>query len=62
MVHFDLPAGGSVFSAGSITFCGSLPWNNFSNNVSTILENVVTRMTGSDPPDRSRPSVGRSQD
>ena len=60
MVYFDLPSGGCVFAAGSITFCGSLPWNDFSNNVSTILENVVNRMTGAGLPDRSRPSVERS--
>jgi len=23
-----------AFSTGSITFCGSLPWNNFENNLS----------------------------
>ncbi len=43
MTYFETPAGGAVFSTGSITFCGSLPWNGFDNNVSTILENVVRR-------------------
>ena len=43
MVMFDVPGGGSVFSAGSITFCGSLPWNGFENNVSRLLENVLRR-------------------
>jgi len=43
MVYFDVPGGGSVFSTGSITFCGSLPWNKFDNNISRILENVVRR-------------------
>ncbi|MGF1528724.1 MAG: N,N-dimethylformamidase beta subunit family domain-containing protein [Candidatus Competibacterales bacterium] len=43
MVYFELPGGGSVFAVGSITFCGSLPWNGFSNDVSTLLENVVRR-------------------
>lgn len=41
MVWFDVPKGGSVFSVGSITFCGSLPHNNFDNNVSRLLKNVV---------------------
>ncbi len=45
MVYFDVPGGGSVFSTGSITFCGSLPWNGFDNNVSTILANVTRRVT-----------------
>lgn len=44
MIYFDVPGGGSVFSTGSITFCGSLPWNNFQNNVSRILKNVIDRM------------------
>lgn len=45
MIYFDVPGGGSVFSTGSITFCGSLPWNNFQNNVSRILKNVIEKMT-----------------
>ena len=43
MVYFETAKGGAVFSAGSITFCGSLPWNNFDNQISTLLRNVVTR-------------------
>lgn len=45
MVYFKTPSGGQVFSTGSITFCGSLPWNNFENNVSRLLLNVVHRFT-----------------
>ncbi|WP_306112967.1 MULTISPECIES: N,N-dimethylformamidase beta subunit family domain-containing protein [unclassified Roseovarius] len=44
MIWADYPSGGSVFATGSITFCGSLPWNGFDNNVSRLLQNVVTRM------------------
>jgi len=43
MVYFKVPGGGSVFSTGSITFCGSLPWNNFNNNVSKLLENIIKK-------------------
>lgn len=43
MTFFETPGGGAVFSTGSITFCGSLPVNNFDNNVSKLLGNVVTR-------------------
>jgi len=43
MVHFETAKGGAVFSVGSITFCGSLPWNNFDNQISVLLRNVVTR-------------------
>ena len=43
MVFFEVPGGGSVFSTGSITFCGSLPWNKFDNNVSKLLENIINK-------------------
>ncbi len=43
MVYFEVPGGGSVFSTGSITFCGSLPWNNYDNNVSKLLENIIKK-------------------
>lgn len=46
MVYFETPGGGAVFSTGSITFCGSLPHNNFNNNISKLLENVVRRFLG----------------
>ena len=45
MVYFKVPGGGQVFATGSITFCGSLPHNNFDNNISTIIANVVARFT-----------------
>ena len=43
MVYFETTRGGAVFSVGSITFCGSLPWNDFDNQISILLRNVVTR-------------------
>ena len=43
MIYFDCPGGGAVFSVGSITFCGSLAHNDYENNVSRILENVLNR-------------------
>ncbi|MDC0216321.1 hypothetical protein OAJ75_04440 [Candidatus Pelagibacter sp.] len=43
MIYFELPSGGTVFSTGSITFCGSLPWNNYKNDVSKLLENVINK-------------------
>ena len=43
MILAEYPGGGSVFATGSITFCGSLPWNNFDNNTSTLLHNVLTK-------------------
>ncbi len=41
MVYFETAKGGAVFSVGSITFCGSLPWNGFDNDISRLLRNVV---------------------
>lgn len=40
MVLVEYPGGGRVFSAGSITFCGSLPWNSFDNAISRLCRNV----------------------
>ena len=62
MVYFDLPGGGAVFATGSITFCGSLPWNDFDNNVSTLLGNVFDHFLGRSCIDANRPirSVGKS--
>ncbi|MBN9489653.1 MAG: N,N-dimethylformamidase large subunit [Alphaproteobacteria bacterium] len=44
MVYMDKPAGGAVFSVGSITYCGSLPFNDFDNDISRLTFNVVNRM------------------
>ncbi len=43
IIYYENPIGGKLFSVGSITFCGSLPFNNFKNNVSKLLKNVVDR-------------------
>jgi len=45
MVWFDVDGGGSVFSVGSITFCGSLPHNNFDNSVCRLLLNVIRHVS-----------------
>ena len=43
MVFYETPAGGAVFSTGSIAFAGSLAHNGYDNNVSRLLENVLRR-------------------
>ena len=43
MIYVEYPNGGTVFATGSITFCGSLPWNNFDNNVSRLLHNILVK-------------------
>ncbi len=41
MVYFTTPNNGAVFSTGSIAFSQSLPYNNFDNNISKLLSNIV---------------------
>jgi N,N-dimethylformamidase len=48
MIFFETPNNGAVFSTGSITFCGSLPANNFDNNISRLLKNVLDRFNDPD--------------
>ena len=43
IVYFETTASGAVFSVGSITFCGSLSHNDYQNNISRMLENVLRR-------------------
>ena len=43
LVFFETPNGGAVFSVGSISFCGSLPHNDFNNNISRMVDNVLRR-------------------
>ena len=50
MLWHETPAGGAVFSVGSITFCGALPCDDFDNDVSRLLGNVLGRMLGEAPP------------
>ena len=49
MVYFEYPKGGAVFSVGSISWCGSLSYNGYENNVSQVTRNVVRRFTSDDP-------------
>jgi N,N-dimethylformamidase len=48
MVVVEQPAGGAVFSAGSICFTGCLPWNGYRNNVSRLLHNVLGQFLARD--------------
>jgi N,N-dimethylformamidase len=42
MVYFTTPENGAVFSTGSIAFSQSLPYDNFDNNISKLLGNILT--------------------
>lgn len=45
MVFFETPNDGAVFNVGAVSFCTGLSYNNYDNNVSRILENVVRRFS-----------------
>jgi N,N-dimethylformamidase len=59
MVFFEAPCGGAVFAPGSISWCGSLSFSGYDNNVSRITENVLRRFLDAEPfpsPPSSSPS------
>jgi N,N-dimethylformamidase len=43
MTIFPTPGDGAVFATGSITYCGSLPCNAFTNSISRLTRNVLDR-------------------
>ncbi len=43
VVFFETPAGGAVFSVGSIAWAGSMAFNNYDNEVSRLTANVLRR-------------------
>ncbi|MDB5577056.1 MAG: hypothetical protein JWR80_2232 [Bradyrhizobium sp.] len=47
IVYFEGPNAGAVLSVGSIAFCSTLSYNNYENNISILLNNVLT--TFNDP-------------
>jgi N,N-dimethylformamidase len=49
MVYFKTANDGAVFSTGSIGWCASLSYNNYKNNVSQIMRNVLERFASDDP-------------
>lgn len=50
LTYFEGPNGGAVFSVGSISWCGSLSYNDYTNNVSTITGNVLSAFAAKDGP------------
>lgn len=49
MVFYEMPGGGAVFSAGSISFCSALSYNGYENNISRLLGNVVRAFAAAGP-------------
>ena len=41
IVYYKTPNDGAVFSVGSMSWCGSLQHNDYKNNVSQIMQNVL---------------------
>lgn len=41
MIYYKTPNGGATFAPGSLAWCGSLSHNNYRNNVSKLMENVI---------------------
>ena len=46
MIYYESGQGGSVFSVGSITFCGGLSHTGYRNDISTLLRNYLTHAIG----------------
>ncbi|MEM9440740.1 MAG: N,N-dimethylformamidase beta subunit family domain-containing protein [Pseudomonadota bacterium] len=49
LAFYETPAGGAVFSTGSIAWCGSLSHNGYDNNVARITGNVLRRFLDETP-------------
>ena len=49
IVFYETPRGGAVFSVGSMGFAASLSHNDYDNNVSRMIENVVGRFLDEAP-------------
>jgi N,N-dimethylformamidase len=49
MVFFETPAGGAVFSTGSISYAGALAHNNFDNDIVRMTDNVLKRFIDETP-------------
>ena len=49
MLFFETPAGGAVFSVGSMTFVGSLPVDNYTNTLARLTGNVLRRFRDETP-------------
>ncbi len=49
LAFFETPAGGAVFSTGSIAWCGSLSHDGYANNVARITANVLRRFLDPTP-------------
>ncbi|MEZ5558218.1 MAG: DUF6605 domain-containing protein [Pseudomonadales bacterium] len=49
LTFFETPAGGAVFSTGSISYAGSLAVNDFDNDIARLTSNVLRRFADPTP-------------
>ena len=49
LVFFETPAGGAVFSTGSISFAGALATDDYDNDIARITGNVLARFSDPTP-------------
>jgi N,N-dimethylformamidase len=56
IVFYETPAGGAVFSVGSISWFGALARNDYDNDISQITRNVLVRFL--DPTPFEEPAQG----
>jgi N,N-dimethylformamidase len=49
MVFYETPAGGAVFSVGSIAWWGALPVDGYDNDVARVTRNVLRRFADAEP-------------
>jgi N,N-dimethylformamidase len=49
LIFFTTPSGGAVFTAASMTWCGSLLFNGGDNNVARITANVLRKFMADEP-------------
>jgi N,N-dimethylformamidase len=61
MTFFETPAGGAVFSVGSISWMGSLSYNRYENGVSRVTDNVLRRFLDPEPFPMPEPFRGRDR-
>ena len=55
MTFFETPAGGAVFSTGSISYSGSLAHDHYNNDICRITTNVLRRFSNPTPFDYPDP-------
>ena len=49
LTFFETPAGGAVFSTGSISYAGALSVNGYDNDVARLTANVLQRFVDQAP-------------